>query len=128
VLRLASDGRLSGPHAAGAPGFLAALESWWEALRTPRPPSRGERALHGRLARVPGYEVAAEIEPRLALPPSEDSTAALAIRTPAAWIRDRRSGAAWLVAEPGYEALLDRFARDVRAWARGSRRSRPAVF
>ena len=39
------------------------------------------------------------------------ATAALAIRAPAAWIRDRRSGRAWLVAEPGFEALLERFAR-----------------
>ncbi len=58
-----------------------------------------------------GYEIAAEIEPRLALPRSPDSTAALAIRAPAAWIRDRQSGEAWLVAEPGHEALLDRFER-----------------
>jgi len=115
VLRLASDGRLSGPHAADAPGFLAALESWWAALSTPpRPPTAASLPFSGGWLVYLAYEVAAEIEPRLVLPRSEDSTAALAIRTPAAWIRDRRSGAAWLVAEPGCEALLDRFARDVR--------------
>jgi anthranilate synthase component 1 len=113
VLRLRSDGRLWGPHAGGAPGFLAALERWWEALRTP--PSGASGPFTGGWLVYLAYEVAAEIEPRLALPRSEDSTAALAIRTPAAWIRDRRSGEAWLVAEPGYEALLDRFPRDVRS-------------
>jgi anthranilate synthase component 1 len=61
-----------------------------------------------------GYELADEIEPRLRLPPSADPVTALAIRAPAAWIRDRRSAQAWLVAEPGYEALLDRFEEDVR--------------
>src|SRR5271157_4016422 len=33
-LRLDADLRLSGPHAAGAEGFLRALENWWLALRT----------------------------------------------------------------------------------------------
>jgi anthranilate synthase component 1 len=113
VLRLAADGRLSGPHAQGAPGFLAALEDWWGALRTapdaaPRLPFRG-----GWLVYL-GYEVAAEIEPHLALPRSPDATTALAIRAPAAWIRDRQSGAAWGVAEPGHEALLARLDEDVR--------------
>ena len=46
---------------------------------------------------------------------------ALAIRAPAAWIRDRRSGRAWVTAESGYEALLERFAEDVRR--AGARRS-----
>lgn len=119
VLRLSSDGGLAGPHAADAPGFLAALERWWAALRTapgePRVPFSG-----GWLVYL-AYEVAAEIEPRLALPRSPDSTAALAIRAPAAWIRDRQSGEAWVAAEPGHEALLERFERDVQGLARGQR-------
>jgi anthranilate synthase component 1 len=120
VLRLASDGRLSGPHAAGAPGFLAALESWWAALCTPPTlPTEASVPFAGGWLVYLAYELAAEIEPRLALPRSEDSTAALAIRAPAAWIRDRQSGAAWLVAEPGCEALLDRFACDVRSLPAG---------
>jgi anthranilate synthase component I len=113
VLRLGSDGGLSGPHAAGAPGFLTALERWWEALRTP--PSGSRVPFSGGWLVYLAYEVAAEIEPRLVLPRSEDPTVALAIRAPAAWIRDRRSGEGWLVAEPGFEALLDRFPRDARS-------------
>jgi anthranilate synthase component 1 len=128
VLRLCADGRLSGPHAAAAPGFLAALESWWTALRiAPGSLSPSSLRTASAEARLPfrggwlvylGYEVAAEIEPRLALPQSPDSTAALAIRAPAAWIRDRQSGAAWVVAELGQEALLDRFEHDVRSAGR----------
>ena len=34
-LRLDSERRLSGPHSAGADGFLSALEEWWRALRQP---------------------------------------------------------------------------------------------
>jgi anthranilate synthase component I len=119
VLRLASDGRLSGPRAEGSPGFLAALENWWSALRSA--PSGSPLPFSGGWLVYLGYEVAAEIEPRLVLPQSPDSTAALAIRTPAAWIRDRQSGEAWVVAEPGQAALLDRFEQDVRNAGAGLR-------
>jgi anthranilate synthase component 1 len=104
-------GRLTGPGA-GAGGFLAALHDWWTSLKstsTDQPlPFSGGWLLYL------GYEIAAEIEPRLRLPPSADSVTALAIRTPAAWIRDRVSGQAWLVAEPEWAALLDEFEDRVR--------------
>ena len=61
-----------------------------------------------------GYELASEIEPRLRLPQSPDPVVALAIRAPAAWIRDRATGQAWLMAETGYESLLEEFAERVR--------------
>jgi anthranilate synthase component 1 len=117
ALRLSAERRLTGPHAGGAGGFLDALERWWSQLRLPAddsarpladeapPPFKG-----GWLVYL-GYEIAGEIEPRLELPPGADSTVALAIRVPAAYVRDRTSGRAWLVAEPGYESLIERFAR-----------------
>jgi anthranilate synthase component 1 len=106
-LRLDADRRLSGPHAPSASGFLDALESWWEALRTQAPAAL---PFSGGWLLYLGYELASEIEPRLKLPPSSDPLVALAIRTPAAWVRDRANHRAWLIAEPGHEALLDRFA------------------
>jgi anthranilate synthase component I len=106
-LRLASDGRLTGPNA-GANGFLAALENWWTLLRTPELAS--PLPFSGGWLLYLGYELASEIEPRLRLPRSTDPVTALAIRAPAAWIRDRATGHAWLIAEPGHEALLDEFA------------------
>jgi len=111
-LRLGGDGELSGPHAAGADGFLSALEAWWKALRLPS--AAAPLPFTGGWLLYLGYELAAEIEPRLALPPSPDSVIALAIRTPAAWIRDRATLQAWLVAEPEFEALLDTFENHVR--------------
>jgi anthranilate synthase component I len=54
--------------------------------------------------------LASEIEPRLHLPRSPDPIVALALRAPAAWMRDRSNGQAWLMAEPGFEGLLDEFA------------------
>jgi 4-amino-4-deoxychorismate synthase (2-amino-4-deoxychorismate-forming) component I len=109
-LRLNSDGRLSGPHA-GAMGFLAALEHWWTALREPATESL--LPFTGGWLLYLGYELASEVEPRLRLPHSPDPVVALAIRTPAAWIRDRATGRAWLTAEPGYEGLLDEFTERV---------------
>jgi anthranilate synthase component I len=122
VLRLSGARRLTGPHSGGASGFLDALEHWWSASRPPPgagPP--GELGSLGEAGLLPftggwlvylGYELAAEIEPRLVLPRSPDATVALAIRVPAALVRDRERGRAWLVAERGYEELLERFAAD----------------
>ncbi len=110
-LRLGSDGALSGPYA-GASGFLSAFEEWWSAQRVPQAPT--PLPFTGGWLLYMGYELAAEIEPRLRLPRSNDPVAALAIRAPAAWIRDRASGQAWLLAEPGFEYLLDEFAERVR--------------
>jgi anthranilate synthase component 1 len=111
-LRLDSQRRLSGPHAAGAEGFLSALEAWWGALR--QPSVAAPLPFTGGWLLYLGYELASEIETRLKLPPSPDSVIALAIRAPAAWVRDRATMQAWLVAEPGAEALLDAFENHVR--------------
>jgi 4-amino-4-deoxychorismate synthase (2-amino-4-deoxychorismate-forming) component I len=111
-LRLDSEHRLSGPHAAGAGGFLSALEEWWRALR--QPSVAAPLPFTGGWLLYLGYELSSEIETRLVLPPSPDSVIALAIRTPAAWIRDRATMQAWLVAEAGAEAVLDAFENHVR--------------
>jgi anthranilate synthase component I len=105
-LRLGSDGRLSGPFAAQA-GFLTALENWWAALRVPEAGST--LPFTGGWLLYLGYELASEIEPHLRLPDSTDPITALALRAPAAWIRDRATAQAWLVAEPGYDFLLGEF-------------------
>jgi anthranilate synthase component 1 len=110
-LRLGSDGSLTGPHA-GRRGFLAALENWWSALRAPETVS--PLPFTGGWLLYLGYELASEVEPRLMLPRSSDPVSALAIRAPAAWIRDRATRRAWLVAEPGFERLLDQFESHAR--------------
>jgi anthranilate synthase component 1 len=110
-LRLGSDGRLSGPYA-GTQGFLTALEHWWTVLRVPETVS--PLPFTGGWLLYLGYELASEIEPRLRLPRSTDPVAALALRAPAAWIRDRATGQAWLTAEPGSEVLLDEFEHRVQ--------------
>jgi anthranilate synthase component 1 len=117
ALALMPDGTLDGPHARGGArepardGFLSALERWWAPLRAPAHPSA--LPFTGGWLLYLSYEIAAEIEPRLSLPRGTDPVAALAIRAPAAWIRDRATGQAWLIAEPGHEGLLTDFERHV---------------
>ncbi len=111
-LRLSTDGGVVGPHAQ-AGGFLRSLAEWTHTLRTS--PAAIPLPFTGGWILYLGYELAAEVEPRLrGLPASPDAVVALAIRAPAAWVRDRSSGQGWLVAEPGYERLLDGFEAHVR--------------
>ena len=116
-LKLGADGTLSGPYA-GAKGFLDALEHWWSALRAPE--AEFPLPFAGGWLLYLGYELASEIEPRLRLPRSTDPVVALAIRAPAAWIRDRATGQAWIVAEPGFESLLDEFENRLHGLAEGA--------
>ena len=116
-LRLDATGALAGPYA-GKQGFLDAFDTWWRALRrnvrAAAPPTRAQALpFHGGWLVYLGYELAGEIEPCLAMPQSPDPLVALAVRAPAAWLKDRITGEAWLIAEPGCEALLDQFERRV---------------
>lgn len=110
--------RLTGESLAGdAPvtggDFLAALDDWFE-----REAGGNDTGLPfaGGWFLYLGYELAGQVEPRLCLPAAADGLPrALAVRCPAAVVRDRVSDAAWLAAEPGAEDCLDTMADDLRA-------------
>ena len=92
--------------------FLAALDADWSSLRTqreePRWPFRGGWAL------FLGYELAAQIEPVLDLPPPVGTQPrAMALRCPAAVLRDRASGEVVAIAERDEAAYLDAIVADV---------------
>jgi len=93
--------------------FLHELDRRWAAGRgeaQPQPPV----PFHGGWFLYLGYELAAQIEPTLRLPPADDGLpVAFATRVPAALIRDHAGGVTWLVAEPGRQALLERMERDL---------------
>ncbi len=91
--------------------FLTALDALWRSQRVardePRWPFRGGWAL------LLGYELAAQVEPVLRLPPALGGLpVALALRCPAAVLRDRVTGECMAVAEPAHATLLDAIARD----------------
>ena len=111
---LGRDGVVRDQHGARMEGrFLDVLDRQWQAHRQPRGrdaslPFRGGWAL------LLGYELAAQVEPVLALPaPAGGLPVACALRCPAAVLRDRGSGECIAVAEAGEEAWLKRIVADV---------------
>ena len=103
---------------AGDGAFLPALDAWWArerdpALSDPRVPFAGGWFVYC------GYELAAEIEPTLALPRAADDAlpTAAAVRVPAAILRDHARGEAWLVCESGAAASIPAIHADLAAAA-----------
>ncbi len=97
-------------------GFLATLERWWLAERTPSVGDAGaEVPFTGGWVVFLGYELAQEIEPRLrlpALPASELPWRALALRTPCALVHVHATGRVLAVAEADCVGELDRLERE----------------
>jgi anthranilate synthase component I len=95
-LTLTGERRLHGARAAGNNRFLDALDAWWRA----EGPVPGTAAMPfgGGWFLYLGYELAAEVEPSLRLPPSR-RPAALAWRMRGAIVRDRHARRDWIVAE-----------------------------
>jgi len=111
-LRLDSEFVLSGHAATPKRGFLGSLERWQASLAEPAS-TRAVLPFRGGWLVYLGYEIAAEVEPKLRLPKCSPSYVALALRAPAAWISDRSTGQAWVVAEAGFEHLIGRFKKHV---------------
>jgi anthranilate synthase component I len=97
--------------------FLRSLDADWASLQTardePRWPFRGGWAL------FLGYELAAEVEPILALQRASGGLpVALALRCPAAVLRDRSTGECMVVAEMAHAGMLDTIEDDCSRAAR----------
>ncbi|TCO83140.1 anthranilate synthase component 1 [Plasticicumulans lactativorans] len=105
-----------GARLVAAPGvdFLGALDAAWSAERLPADPAAAALPFRGGWFVYLGYELAAEVEPRLHLPaPPEALPLACATRIPAAIVIDHDAQCAWAVAEAGQDALLDVLQADV---------------
>ncbi|HEY6452869.1 MAG TPA: aminodeoxychorismate synthase component I [Steroidobacteraceae bacterium] len=127
------QGQLTGfglGSAAQGRGFLDALDELWRASATapeeaaPAPsaaPHAAPGPFHGGWVAYLGYELAAEVEPQLALPTLIAGTAprAFALRVPAALIYDHDTCTAWSLVETGREALHQRLAHDLAVVAPG---------
>ena len=110
-LVLDADGGISGPHRGS--GFLDSLDQWFAADRAAALPARFP--FNGGWFLYLGYELAAEIEPRLRLLRDARLPTAVAVRCPVAVLREHESGGTWVVAEPGHEAALPRVVSDAAA-------------
>ncbi|WDS36137.1 aminodeoxychorismate synthase component I [Pseudoxanthomonas sp.] len=112
-LRLDADGvtrTLQGDVLTGM--FLDVLDAQWQPLRTLRDEPRWP--FHGGWALMLDYELAGQVEPVLQLPQGEGVVpAALALRCPAAVLRDRATGECVMVAEAGHAELFDVMAADL---------------
>ena len=112
-LRLDADGvtrDLQGNAETG--DFLAALDRHWQAERTPREEPRWP--FRGGWALLLAYELAHQVEPVLQLPRGVAAhPVALALRCPAAVLRDRSTGDCVIVAEAGQGDLIARTVADV---------------
>ncbi len=103
TLWLDAGGTLVGERAAGG-GFLPALDAWFAAERLPQPLASPLPFSGGWFVYL-GYELAAEVEPRLKLPRGSGPVA-FAARVRSAAIYDHLTGELWLVAEAGAEGEL----------------------
>lgn len=99
-------------------GFLDALDAAWREARDPDP-APSSLPFRGGWGLFLAYEMAAEVEPRLRLPLAPGPLPeALALRCPAAVVRDHVTGECMAVAEPGAGDWLQTLATDVEAAAR----------
>lgn len=112
-LEFDASGSLRGPHA-GSDGFLLALDRWWLAQRAG--PAPFGLPFGGGWLLFLGYELAALIEPRVPVPAGGSAfPRALALRCPAAVIRDHLARCVWLVAESAHAARIADMERDLAA-------------
>ncbi len=94
--------------------FLSALDDQWRRLQLPREEPRWP--FRGGWGLFLAYELAAQVEPVLALPPAPGALpVALALRCPAAVLRDHATGECVAVAEAGCDDALDHIAADIDA-------------
>jgi anthranilate synthase component 1 len=102
-------------------GFLAALDSRWLAER--QVDVQTELPFHGGWFIYLGYELAAEVEPTLALVADSLLPRAFAVRCPAALIRDHRERKTFAVCEPGVTGGVDALQADLIAAVQPVRRA-----
>ncbi|HEY6641921.1 aminodeoxychorismate synthase component I [Povalibacter sp.] len=124
-LTLHSDLLLSGPAGIeSSASFLDALDRWWSRERTASDDS--SLPFRGGWLVYLGYELAAQIEPRLRLPASA-GLVAQAVRIPLAVIHQRGTDRGWIVAEPGYAANVDLIEMDLAAAPRSAPTPQPLL-
>jgi anthranilate synthase component 1 len=99
-------------------GFLEYFDRCWQAERTKKDEADRDFPFRGGWFVYLGYELASEIEPTLRQPMQENDCSqslptAVAVRSPAAIIRDHKLQCTYLIVERGQEHLLENMQSDV---------------
>jgi anthranilate synthase component 1 len=103
---------------AGGPDFLRRLATALAALPPASDSALADLPYTGGYVCLLSYELAAECEPILRMPAAPgDAPVAVALRAPAAVVIDRDVGVAFVVAEPGCDALIAAVRADLAAVA-----------
>jgi anthranilate synthase component 1 len=97
--------------------FLAELDRWWLQERI-EPDDKQSLPFHGGWFLFLGYELAGQIERSLTLPGDPNVEDALAVRIPAAFVRQRRDGQTWIVCEERSAELITALQTDFEAVSR----------
>jgi anthranilate synthase component 1 len=115
-----SNGQLSSSHREiVAGGFLDNLEAWYRGEATPEMPDSLNKRLPflGGWFVYLGYEVAAEIEPRVRMPPADAPYSAFALRVENFAIHDITADRVYAVSQHGDEAAHAQLVRDLETAA-----------
>jgi anthranilate synthase component 1 len=112
TLSLDAHFRLHGARRQDSNGFLPALDEWWRSNRVAAEPVEA-LPFHGGWFLYLGYEMVRQIEPTIRATAPPAGPVAFATRIPVALVRNRRTGFAWLVAEPTHGAAMDQLRRDI---------------
>ncbi len=112
-LVLDSAGALAGPEAEQHSEFLRGLDAWWDREKT----TGADIALpfHGGWFLYLSYELAAEVESSLTLERDRHLPVAFAVRCPAAFIRDHKSGDIHVICEVGHDTKIEEMLLDANA-------------
>ena len=110
ALTLAGLSELDGPGSEGSTDFLECLDNWWRGERCAI--GDGRFPFHGGWFLYLGYELAAQVEPTLKLPPDPVLPTAFAVRCPAAFVREHRTGATFAVCESGHRDYIESMDKD----------------
>jgi anthranilate synthase component 1 len=116
-LLLDAGGNLQGPDGSEPVGddFLERFDDWWLQLAAASPAAHGLPFTGGWFVYL-GYELAAQVEPRLHLPqPGGDLPIAVATRFATAVIHDRERALTYIVGEAGQEQQAGMIAADIEA-------------
>lgn len=119
-LQLQADGRVRDEHGGDHGGdFLAVLDTYWRRAAVARDPALAGLPFRGGWALYLSYELAAQVEPVLALPPAPQQRLPLAtaLRCPVGVLVDKAQQRTLLVAEAEYAHLLDQVETDLAAAA-----------